>query len=351
MRVAISGSGNRSRTVWQKHVSELDGFELVGVQDPSPASLQRAFELGTIRPEQAFAALDDMLESVRPDVLIVCPIHAAHAAAIEAGLKAGCHVLVEKPFTTSLSDALRLTALAEEEDLVLAVVQNWRPKSVGVALRQSVADGLIGEVAHISFRYLRDRELPHLPDYLFDEPDPLLYALAVHHIDLFRYVLGQEIATIEGHEFHPRWSRYSHPSVVQWWMETTGGVAISYSGTISSRNGGHLRWENLVVEGDLGTLYNESDTFDPPLLLSRRGDPEPIDVTGDVAERGQSEQYALADQAILLNFSRAITDGEPLISSARDNIGTVAAIEAARACLVERRSVDVAEYTRRASQL
>jgi predicted dehydrogenase len=341
LRVAICGSGNRSRSVWQRHLTEEPGFALVGVQDPQQGSLDKAFELGNLTPERAFSELEAMLDATRPDAVIVCPPHAFHAAAVEAALTRGCHVLVEKPFTTSLDDAVRLTELADAKGLTLAVVQNWRTKSVGRALRRAVSEGMIGDVSHIFFRYVRDRELPHLPDYLFDEPDPMLYALTVHHLDLYRFMLGQEFTRVEGRAFHPRWSRYSHPSVMQLWLETDGGVVVSYAGSISSRNGGHLRWENLVVEGELGTLYNDTDTLDPPLLLSRRGDDEPVDVTADVEVRDMQGQYALADLEILRNFRAAILDGAPLVSPARENLSTVAVVEAVKFALADGRAVDV----------
>jgi predicted dehydrogenase len=341
LRVAICGSGNRSRTVWQRHLQVEPGFALAGVQDPDPASLARAFELGLLTQERAFGDLDEMLDSTRPDGLIVCPPHEFHAEAIEAALERGLDVLVEKPFTTDLGDAVRLAELAEANGRTLAVVQNWRVKSVGRALRRAVSGGLVGTVSHIFFRYLRDRELPHLPEYLFDEPDPMLYALTVHHLDLYRYVLGQEFVRVEGRSFRPPWSRYRHPSLVQLWLETDGGVVVSYSGTISSRNGGHFRWENLLVEGELGSLYNDTDTLDPPLLLSRRGDPEPIELTADVTVRDRDGQYDLADLEILRNFRAAVLEGAELISPARENLGTVAAIEAVKRSLRERRSVEV----------
>jgi predicted dehydrogenase len=340
LRVAICGSGNRSRSVWQRHLFELDGFELVGVQDVHPPSLDKSVEQGTIRREQAFEELDEMLTVTRPDAVIVCPVHAAHAAATAVALEHGCHVLVEKPFTTDLDDALRVTELAESKGLVLGVVQNWRTKSAGQALKRALDDGLIGTVSHVFFRYLRDRELPHLPDYLFAEQDPMLYALTVHHVDLFRYVLGQEISFVEGRDFLPPWSRYTHPTLVQLWLETDDGVAISYAGTISSRSNRIYPWENLIVEGELGTIANSSDTFDPPLLLSRRGE-EPVDLTADVTVRAPEEQYALADVALLRNFAAAISGDEQLVSPARENLGTLAAIEAIREALHSRRRVTV----------
>src|SRR5947209_8303716 len=100
LRLAICGSGMRSRSVWQQHVTNVEGFELVGVQDVHPPSLEKSIEQGTITSEQAYDDWDRLLDETKPDAVIVCPVHSAHAAAATAAIERGCHVLVEKPFTT-----------------------------------------------------------------------------------------------------------------------------------------------------------------------------------------------------------------------------------------------------------
>jgi predicted dehydrogenase len=118
-------------------------------------------------------------------------------------------------------------------------------------------------------------------------------------------------------------------------METEHGVIISYVASFSSRNA-HIRHESLQVEGELGTIYNDSDYFEPPLWLSKRGEKgQPIDLTADVAPRDREyqRQYDIADAAIIGNFRAAIVSGEPLVASARDNLGTLAAIDAARTAI------------------
>ena len=241
-------------------------------------------------------------------------------------------MLVEKPFVTDLAEARELADLADARGVRLGVVQNWRTKSAGAALHEAVTGGVIGDVSHIVFRYLRDREKPHLPDYLFDEPDPVLWAMSIHHFDLFRFILGQEIVSVQGHAARPSWSRYRVPSINDLWMETDGGVVISYVASFCSRNA-HIPQESLQVEGELGTLYNDSQYFEPPLWLSLRDGEAPVDLTAGTSARSEQEQYEIADTAILENFRAAVLDGTPLIASARDNLGTLAAIDAARTAI------------------
>ena len=171
-----------------------------------------------------------------------------------------------------------------------------------------------------------------------EEDDPLLFAMSIHHFDLFRYVLGQEIVRVEGRAFRPSWSRYKNPSSMQLWMETSRGVIISYIATFSSRNS-DLPLESIQVEGEMGTLFNESDYCEPPLKLSRR-DAALVDLTADVDVRDCNGQYELADVALLNNFHAALTQGESLISPSADNLGTLAVVEGARLCYREARAIN-----------
>jgi len=323
-------------------VGEREDLDLVGVHDISGESLAKAVELGLVSPKVTYTDLDEMLSATKPDALIACPIIAAHALTVEAGLERDCHVLVEKPFTDSLARAIALADLADKRDLTLGVVQNWRTKSMGDRLHDAVRQGVIGDVSHIFFRYLRDRERAQLPDYLFEEHDPILYAMSIHHFDLFRYVLGQEIVSVTSHTARPSWSRYKTQSIFEAWLETDGGVVISYAATFSSRNA-HLPQESLQVEGELGTLYNDSPYGEPPLLLSLRGAPEPVDLTADIRIRDFKGQSDIADRRILDNFVDAIRTGSPLLSPAVENLGTLAAIEAAALSWREMRAVNPQE--------
>jgi predicted dehydrogenase len=325
----------RSRRVWQRHLAQLPGFELAGVMDPAPEALDASVAEGHVDAGRCFTDLEEMLVTTRPDALLACPVIAAHGWAVRTGLDAGVHVLVEKPFVTDLLEARELVELAEVSGRLVGVVQNWRTRSAGQALKRALEAQRVGTVSHVVFRYLRDREQPHLPDYLFNEPDPILWAMGVHHLDLFRYILGEEIVRVEGRATRPSWSRYRVPSINDLWLETESGLLISYVASFSSRNA-HIPQESLQVEGELGTIYNDSDYFEPPLWLSLRGEPGgPIDLTGDVsaANRAYQAQYDIADTAILQNFRAAVIEHEPLIASGRDNLGTLAAIDAARTAI------------------
>jgi predicted dehydrogenase len=303
----------------------------VGVHDISRDSLERARKDYALDGIPTFLEFQEGLEKTSCDAVLIAPIAEAHADAALAGIDAGCHLLIEKPMVTVLSDGFRIARAAREKGVIVGVVQNWRTKSVGLALRQAITSKRIGTVGNIFFRYVRDREQAHLPSYLFNEPFPLLYAMAIHHFDLFRYVLNENIVTVQGEAFTPSWSRYQSPSGVHLWMKTESGIPISYVGSFSSKNK-HIAQESLVIDGALGSLTNDSQWGEPPLLFSGVNTGRVVDLT-EGESRDVREQYNQADDKYLEDFRDAIQTGRAPLCTPEDNLWTLATVDAAvRAC-------------------
>ena len=97
-------------------LAQSDAFELAGVHDRSAA---RANEVAGALSVPAFADDEALLDRVEAVVVAVPTV--AHHEAAAAAIRAGCHVLVEKPLTTSLGEADEILALAEEQGVVLGV--------------------------------------------------------------------------------------------------------------------------------------------------------------------------------------------------------------------------------------
>lgn len=97
-------------------LAQSDAFELEGVHDRSAA---RANKVAGALSVPAFAEAEALLDRVEAVVVAVPTV--AHHEAAAAAIRAGCHVLVEKPLTTSLGEADEILALAEEQGVVLGV--------------------------------------------------------------------------------------------------------------------------------------------------------------------------------------------------------------------------------------
>ncbi len=100
---------------------------------------------------RAEAARADGIEAVA----IVTPNH-LHAPVAEAFLKAGIHVICDKPVTTTARDAKRLAALAAKHGRIFAVTYNYTGYPMVRHARQMVAEGKLGEIRIVQVEYPQD---------------------------------------------------------------------------------------------------------------------------------------------------------------------------------------------------
>ncbi|MEO1103954.1 MAG: Gfo/Idh/MocA family oxidoreductase, partial [Pseudomonadota bacterium] len=100
---------------------------------------------------QEEAAREDGIEAVA----IVTPNH-LHVPVAEAFLKAGIHVICDKPLTTTLAEAQKLKAIVEESGQIFALTHNYSGFPLVRQARQMVADGEIGAVRVVLVEYAQD---------------------------------------------------------------------------------------------------------------------------------------------------------------------------------------------------
>jgi predicted dehydrogenase len=137
-----------------------DHFELVaGALSSEPARALRSAEaIGLARayPDYATMARE---EAARPDgieaVAIVTP-NDQHAPAAEAFLRAGVHVICDKPVTTTLAEAQRLQAIVRQTGRLFAVTHNYTGYPMVRHARQLVREGALGEIRVVQVEYAQD---------------------------------------------------------------------------------------------------------------------------------------------------------------------------------------------------
>lgn len=117
LRVGIIGAGFIG-TVHARAV-RASGARLVGVAESTPERSQAAAD--RLDAEKVWASAEELIEAYDVDVIHICTPNATHAALAEAALRAGKHVVCEKPLATGLADATRLTELATGTGLVATV--------------------------------------------------------------------------------------------------------------------------------------------------------------------------------------------------------------------------------------
>ncbi len=151
-------------------VHDHPSAEIVGVCDEQPERMQDATTNFSISESQTFVDYRSCLETVKPDLVILCPSTAGHAEWTERVAPFGTHILMEKPFAASLADADRMIAAMADTGKELAI--NWplRWYASHVTAYRLVSEGRIGDVVEVHFYDGNRGPLWHGADKIEQEP-------------------------------------------------------------------------------------------------------------------------------------------------------------------------------------
>ena len=130
-------------------------------------------------------SLDEMLEDESLELVIITTPNDTHFEYAWQSLEAGKHVVLEKPFTITSSDAKKLIVQATKKDRILSVYQNRRYVSDFLTIRQLLNEKKLGEPVEFEAHY--DRYRPERrPNAWREQNTPgsgILYDLGAHLID------------------------------------------------------------------------------------------------------------------------------------------------------------------------
>ena len=166
LKVGFVGAGNVVRGM---HVPVLldmkEKLEIVGFADvDQERARSRAREAGS---GKAYGCFAEMRED-NPDmdlVTVATRPYSTHAPLAIEALRAGCHVYVEKPFTTSLAEARRMFCAAEESGKTLCAYQNRRFEVSFLIFQQALKDGIVGQPRLIRRRVTTGKRPGNLLDF------------------------------------------------------------------------------------------------------------------------------------------------------------------------------------------
>ncbi|MER7717642.1 Gfo/Idh/MocA family oxidoreductase [Streptomyces flaveolus] len=198
--VAVVGAGLIATV--HRRAALLAGAEIVGVLASTPArSREVAAQWGV---ERAYEDFDAVLADDRVEVVHICTPNATHAPYAEAALRAGRHVVCEKPLGTGVAEARLLTELAEERGLVATVPFVYRYHPLVREIRARRLAGDFGEWYLMHGSYLQDWMLsPDASGWRVDPelggPSRAFADIGSHWCDLVEWVSGERFSEIMAH--------------------------------------------------------------------------------------------------------------------------------------------------------
>jgi len=340
LRVGLLGFGLAGRS-FHAPLLRAAGMRLAAVVTSRSEAVREAAADADVLASDA-----ELLERNDIDVIVVATPNLLHAAQAEAALRAGKHVVVDKPLSVTAREATHLAQLARERSLMLAVFQNRRWDSDFLTLRKLIESGDLGELH--TFRARWDRFRPAVVDRWKDragQGNGMLYDLGSHLADQALHLFGR-----------PDWIQ------ADVMMQRTGAVIDDAFEIVMGK--GALRISlaagSIAAAGDWRyVLHGSRASFfkpglDPQEDQLRDGmDPlapqfgiEPESQWGKLVDGASGESSPIPSQrghwpAFYAGVRRSIETGAPAPVTADEAATTIEILEAALRSSAEHRRVDL----------
>ncbi|MDK1493680.1 Gfo/Idh/MocA family oxidoreductase [Sinorhizobium sp. 7-81] len=321
MRVIQVGIGDWGVNWALTVVPQVAGIEIVAFVNRQPSKVAEAASRLNVLPSLFFRSISEAAAATGAEAALVLTTTDAHPDLVTEALQIGLHVLVEKPFTSELSDARRLTEIAREARRVLMVNQNFRYYPAAVRAREIVRKqelGLLGDV-RVDFRRRITFESEARARWHQTMVQPLLLDMGIHHFDLMRMIIGAEPTHVDALASSPIWSKYSDPASASALIRFANGVVVNWSGSWITRapettfsGDWRMEFENGCV--DWCSRGDRDVSLNGERLQVRRGE------TSTEEELATRDLFGRA--AVLADFQAAVVSGqcEDFFPSAEDNV-------------------------------
>ncbi len=324
LKIVQVGLGGWGRSWATSVVRPQQAVELVACVDVVPTMLELAQNALSLTPAHCFTNLHEALAAVECDAVLITASLEGHIPAAVTALQAGKHVLLEKPFAPTIAEAQRLVDLADKQQRILMISQNYRFHPAVQRVRELLREQSLGPVGatRLVFRKLRN-DAPRESNRHYHIWEPLLADMSIHHFDLMRYVLGQEATHIFCQSWNPVWSNFDEPASAAALITLADGTTVNYQGSWVS-TGPQTSWAGRwQIECEKGEIRWESRGHDVP-------DTATIYTKDGTREELSLPKMPLIDrQGSLAAFIQAVQSGKEPGSSGRDNLGTLALMLAA----------------------
>jgi len=202
--IGIIGSGSISIA---RHVPEYHArkdCKLIGYYDPVTG---RAEKLAEKYGGKVFKSVEELLDCREIDAVSVCTPNKYHAPITIAALKAGKHVLCEKPMATSLEEAQQMIDTSRQAGKFLMIGHNQRLAPAHIRAKEILKSGELGRV--LTFRTTFGHGGPEFwsqdkgrHTWFFKSDDAFIGAmgdLGVHKADLIRWLIDDEIVEVNAY--------------------------------------------------------------------------------------------------------------------------------------------------------
>jgi predicted dehydrogenase len=324
LSVALIGAGywgpNLARNIAASHATRLSW---VCDLDAEAAERLAARYPGT----EATAAYGDVLSDPGVDGIVIATPPVTHQPLVEGALRAGKHVLVEKPLATSSSEARQMCKLADDAGLVLMCDHTFCYTAAVGELRRLLRSGDLGDFLYYdSVRINLGRLQPDIN---------VLWDLAPHDLSILLYILPPDVRPVRVAAKLADPISYGQPSIGHLSLEFMGGaIAHMHCNWLSPKKirttivGGTRRmavWDDLTP-GARVSIYDAGVSVVEAASPDDRSHEIQYRI-GDMIAPALRESEALG--AVIDEFACAMNEGRLPATDGRMGVEVLGILEAA----------------------
>jgi predicted dehydrogenase len=318
-RIGIVGTGGIARRHTEGYRAVAgDLCEVVAACDINQKTLDSFCE--AYKVPLRFTNTDDLIKSGEVDVISLLTPPTVRDEVIFPAFEHGIHILVEKPFANRLSDAVSFVRAAEEAGVVLGVNQQLRHMQDALAAKEIIESGEIGGVRFIAHDQFQNRT--RVRGWRKDEKRLEISIFSIHVLDRIRWLAGRPPEKVSAVTRH--WNDDVRG-------ETFTALTIQFSdgivGTMVSN------WHSLTipecrlrVDGTAGSLLSVKKAIvsDKCILTVHPA-------AGEARQQNFVRQnaFTMAMGENMKCLLESISTGSEFINSGRDNLQTMAIVDAA----------------------
>lgn len=338
LRIALIGCGFFARN--QLHGwADVEGAEVVALCDRDRGRLDAAG--GDFGIERRYTDAAEMLAAGGFDAVDIATTVPSHRALVVMAADAGLHVICQKPFAQNLTDARHMVEAVERAGKTLMVHENFRWQSSVRAVIEALRGGVIGTpfFGRVSFRSGYD--VFSGQPYLAEGERFIIEDLGIHILDISRALFGDvDRITATTRRINPK---IKGEDVATMLLSHGSGVTSVVDCSYATRRAPDTFPETLIeIDGTEGALRLDAGYR---LTIQTGDNSETRDVSPPLLPWAEKPWHNIQESVAIIqrHFTECLRDGIQPETSGRDNLQTLALVEAAYRSAAEARSVDPGE--------
>ena len=243
-KLGIIGYGGMAGNHFKQLSKGNTKVSIKGVYDIDTARLSVAEDQGLV----AYNSRKELLEDSEIDIVLVSATNEVHKEISIDALRAGKHVICEKPVTMTSDELLEIMQVAKETGEIFTVNQNRRVNKDFVLMRRCVEDGLIGKPYVIESRVEGSRGVPAGWRTEKEKGGGMMLDWGVHLIDQIMYMVDEKVVDVYCKMFSVNYPEVDDNFRLTMTFESglTAHIEVSTNNFIN-----HPRWYVLGTDGTL----------------------------------------------------------------------------------------------------